>query len=469
MLVSARELSIEILINIFENGVFCNTALHECLGKWSALDNKERAFLTLLVEGTVERRIEIDYVINQYSKKPVNKLKPYIRNVLRMSVYQIMYMDKVPQSAAVNEAVKLVVKKGFGGLRGFVNGILRNISRNKDNITYPDCESDFVDYISVKYSMPEWIVKHFMEEMTKEEVIKSMEYYLSNTDTVVRLTDRGIKQSELLELFQKENITYRQGNIFDFAYRLSTTGRIDKLPGFLEGAFVVQDESSMIPGYIVLNYCRKQCEKKQNISIRIMDMCAAPGGKTLHVAGMSSYPIQVDSYDISDYKVKRIADNAQRLGLHNIIASVMDALKYNEKLREQYDVVIADLPCSGLGVLAKKPDIKYNTNNDALDELAGIQRQMLSNAAAYTKPGGLIVYSTCTIDKQENEDNAKHFLHNNPDFEKCNLCDLLGDNIPENLAKSCTDEGYIKIIPGNVQSDGFFVAAFQKKCAVDIQ
>lgn len=462
MSVNTRRLCLDILIEVLEDGVFCNTAIHECLNKNPALDTKERAFLSMLSAGVVERRIEMDYIINKFSNKPADRLKPAIRNILRMSVYQIIYMDQVPDSAAVNEAVKLTIKKGYGGLRGFVNGVLRNIVRSKDIIEYPNADRNTVEYLSVKYSMPEWLVSHFLDEMSKDDVINTFEYYMNTTDTVLRLTVDTEAIEEYVLKLNNAGIKYKTGRIFDYALRLENAGRIDAIPGYEEGEFVIQDESSMIPGHIAVSWINNRLAATQQ-KLKILDMCAAPGGKTLHIACSFGNNVSIDSCDISEYKVKRIRDNAKRLNLNNINALVRDALVVEQESKGRYDVVIADLPCSGLGVFARKPDIKYNVSEESVNELVHIQQRMLDNAAGYVAPGGLLIYSTCTINRCENEENAEYFVKNNPQFCCCNLQQFFDVDTLDRLSNAFTGQGYIRIIPGKLQSDGFFVAAFRRE------
>lgn len=464
MSVNTRRLCLDVITAVMEDGVFCNTALHECLNKNPALDIKERAFLSALAEGVVERCIEMDYIIGKFSDKPVGRLKPAIRNILRMAVYQIMYMDQVPDSAAVNEAVKLTVKKGYGGLRGFVNGVLRNIARKKDTIRYPDADSNIEEYISAKYSVPEWLVDHFFSEMSVEDTISTAGYYIDSKDIVIRYTGTGGSYASFLSELDNMGIEYKHGHIFDYACRLGNAGRVDRLPGYVDGRFVVQDESSMIPGHIAAAWINNNGKAGTDTSkTRVLDMCAAPGGKTLHIAGSSGDKVSVDSCDISEYKVSRIRDNAARLKLNNINGVVSDALSFDENKKGRYDVVVADLPCSGLGVLAKKPDIKYNVSEASMNELVQIQRKMLDNAAAYVAPGGLLVYSTCTLNKHENEENAGYFEECNPDFRLIDMKQFFDGAVLERIACAFTEQGYIKVIPGVLQSDGFFVAAYQKE------
>lgn len=463
MSVNTRRLCLDILSSVMDDGIYCNTALHECLNQNPALDIKERAFLSILSEGVVERCIEMDYIIDKFSSKPVDRLKPVIRNILRMAVYQIMYMDQVPDSATVNEAVKLTVKKGYGGLRGFVNGLLRNIVRNRDKIEYPDADSNILEYISVKYSMPEWLVRHFLKEMSTDDVIATMEYYMNATDTVLRVRGDSGSVDLYISDMKKSGLSFQKGHIFDYAFRLRNAGKIDELPGYSDGRFAVQDESSMIPGHIAISWIKRRLEKNGDKTVKVLDMCAAPGGKTLHIAGEFGDKVSIDSCDISEHKVKRIRENALRLRLDNINAYVCDALKADDTKKGKYDVVIADLPCSGLGVIARKPDIKYNITEASMKELAVLQQKMLDNASSYLAPGGLLIYSTCTINSLENENNALYFSENHREYKLCSPEKYFDAETLERISDAITEQSFIRVIPGLMRSDGFFVAVFERE------
>ncbi len=455
---NVRALCLEVLDEVFEKNVFCNTALHRAIELNKNLDERDRRFLTALTEGTVERCIEIDYLINQYSVKKVDKLKPYIRNILRMSVYQIKYMEQVPDSAAVNEAVVLVVKKGYKGLRGFVNGVLRNMVRTLQDVKYPDAAKEPVKYLSIMYSMPEWLVEHYLNELQFEDVENCFRYFLKPADITIRCTGKGYSKEELVNEYECCDILSDKKTIFDYSIRLKRHGKINNLLGFNEGSFVVQDESSMIPAHIAMEYVKQDEDMNVSESLSILDMCAAPGGKALHIAGGLAGKATVHARDISEYKTGKILENAGRLGINNIDVSVSDAMEHDMECVNAYDIVIADLPCSGLGVLAKKSDIKYNASKEGLAELADMQASMLDNAADYVKTCGIIVFSTCTINMNENELNVEHFLRRHPEYSLINAKDY----IPVTLHGALTEEGYVKVIPGKYDSDGFFVAVFRR-------
>ncbi|MBE5929067.1 MAG: 16S rRNA (cytosine(967)-C(5))-methyltransferase RsmB [Lachnospiraceae bacterium] len=452
-----RLIALEIINDVLENGVFYNASFSKYIKKYN-ISSRDRGLVSALSYGTVERSIELDYIISAYSSKPVDKLKPYIRNILRMSVYQLMYMDQIPGSAAVNEAVKLAVKKGYGGLRGFVNGILRNIIRTKDEITYPDKDLYPVKHLSVVYSVPEWLAEHYLSEMTYEEAEKMLAYFLEEKDTTIRITGNGMTKNELMLQYDKSGIEYTTDTAFGYALRLTKSGDITALPGYNEGSFIVQNESSMIPSHIAWELI-KDSEKEE---INVLDVCASPGGKSLLLANLAAekpeISLRIDARDVSEEKTDSINKNCERLGIDNIYTQVFDACVFDEESKNKYDVVIADVPCSGLGVLAGKCDIKHNASKTGMDELADIQKKIIATVSEYVKPGGYLIYSTCTLNKAENEENADAIL-GSPEYEKVDIKDML----PEKLKDYVTEKGYVKIIPGNIRADGFFVAVYRRK------
>lgn len=447
-----RKYALEAIVDVLEKGSFSKAALSRCFDKNNNISDRDKRFISMLVRGTIERAVELDYIIGKYCNKPVDKLKPYIRNILRMSVYQIKYMEQVPDSAIVNEAVKLTAKKGYNGLKGYVNGVLRNIARTINDIQYPDRDKEPLKYMSVVYSMPEWLVSHYIKELGISDAEKAFKYFLDSSDVTVRCT--GIKYSKemLCEMYRKAGIEVNDGVIFDYALRLSNPGSITGLPGYDEGSFIVQDESSMIPAHIA-----KLLFDDDRI-YQVLDICAAPGGKSLQLAGCKDRNIHIDARDISEGKVALIEENAKRLNIDNITVKVSDALVYDDSCAEKYDAVIADLPCSGLGVLSGKSDIKYNISEKNMAELSVMQKTMLNIASDYVKKNGFIVFSTCTLNKSENESNVNIFLNEHADFQSVNLCNY----IPDTIKGLVTGDGYIKVVPGRVRADGFFVAVLRR-------
>lgn len=404
----SRDIVLSILLDIETKNTFSNIALSKALSKNQFEDKAIRAFTTRLAEGVVEKKITLDYVINQFSKTKINKCKPLIRCLLRMGTYQILYMDGVPDSAACNEAVKLAKKHGFSSLSGFVNGVLRNISRNKDNIPEPQGDKTSTQYLSIKYSIPMWLCEKIKVDYP-EKYIKILEGSFWDRDTSIRVNTNKISRDELKKLIEEAGIEVSYGYYDDKALLLSNYDFIKKIPGYRQGYFSVQDESSMCA-------IRAAGIKKGDV---VMDVCAAPGGKTTCAAEYLMGEGKVYSMDISVDKLELIEENAKRLGLDNIKITAHDAtipLTDADIDVKIADVVIADLPCSGLGIIGRKNDIKYRVSPEQINELVELQRKILDVVNAYVAPGGVLVYSTCTINPQENQNNLKWFLDRHKDF-----------------------------------------------------
>lgn len=445
--VNLRKLVLELVMEIMEESVFCDKALHQALEKYS-LDKRDRSFVTRLTEGTVERCIQLDYIINCFSKIKVNKMKPVIRNILRISVYQILYMDQVPDSAACNEAVKLVERRKLHNLKGFVNGVLRNISRNKADISYP-AKKDFVAYASVGYSMPEWIVTYLLDRYGKQETERILAAFLEEKKSLsVRCTLNCFDVEKVKESLKQQEVEVHEGRVLPYALRISKYSSLKELRAFQEGMFQVQDESSMLVGEIA-------GIKKGDV---VIDVCAAPGGKTLHAADILRGSGKVISADLTKEKIALIQENVQRLGYQNIEILKNDATVLKTDWIEMADVIIADLPCSGLGVIGKKCDIKYKTHFEDIIELAKIQREILSVVSRYVKSGGRLIFSTCTIAEEENLDNVKWIEENLP-FERVSI----EESLPKVFQGKTGKEGYLQVLPGQADTDGFFLSCFQKK------
>lgn len=443
-----RELILGILLSVTRDGEYSHVALKNVLDKYQYLDKKERAFITRVTEGTLEHMIEIDYIIDQFSKVKVNKMKPVIRCIMRSAVYQLKYMDSVPDSAVCNEAVKLATKKGFSTLKGFVNGVLRNIARNLDNITYPD-KTDYLSYLSVKYSMPTWILKEWLECYEKETVEIMLEDFLKEKPTTIRCNLNVMSKEELVVSLEKEGVRVENHPYLPYALWISSYDYLADLESFRNGAFYVQDISSMLVAHIAN-------PQKDDY---IIDVCAAPGGKALHIAELLQGTGHVEARDLTDYKVNLIQENILRSGVSNMEAVKWDAIVLNEDSVDKADIVIADLPCSGLGVIGKKTDLKYKMTKETQDELVQLQRQILSKVATYVKEDGTLVYSTCTIHEGENMGNVHWFLKEYPQFELTSIEEFLCDD----LKLSVQEKGCLQLLPGVHQSDGFFIAKFKKK------
>lgn len=443
-----RGTALEILLEIIQENEYSHIAIRNALNKMQYLPKQDRAFINRLVEGTLEYMIRIDYVLDQYSSVKVKKMKPVIRNILRCGVYQILFMDSVPDSAACNEAVKLAQKKGFYSLKGFVNGVLRTVAREKDHIVYPVREKNLSEYLSVWYSMPLWLVERWLGEYGPEITETMLKEFLADRPTTIRCQLYRMDPELTVSSLIKQGAKVEKAPYLPYARYLSDYSHLAGLKSFVMGRFVVQDISSML-------VTEAAAPKKGDY---VIDLCAAPGGKSLHVADKMEGYGHVDARDLTDYKVELIQENIKRTGAINIAASKKDATVRDKESLEKADIVLADVPCSGLGVIGKKTDIKYRVDQDKIQELVVLQRQILHNAASYVKPGGTLIYSTCTITREENIENVEWFLENYP-----YRLESLDPYLCEELHSETTEKGYLQLLPGVHKTDGFFLARFRKK------
>lgn len=403
--IEERELILAILLEVTRDKVPAHLALSRVLEKYQYLDKRERAFITKVTEGTLEHMIEIDYIIDQFSKIKTAKMKPVIRNILRSAVYQLKYLSHVPQSAVCNEAVKLTKKKGFRNLSGFVNGVLRTIARQMDQVEYP--KEPLSKSLSVRYSIPEWMVEKWLSVYSKETVERMMDAMMREHPTCIRFDPKRITKEDLKRRLREDQVAHIEDHpALPYALWISGYDYLGDMSSFEDGLFYVQDASSMMA-------VESLPVKKGDY---IIDVCAAPGGKSLHVAEKLEGTGHVDARDLTDYKVGLINENVERSGLVNISAKKQDARIPDAESVEKADLVIADLPCSGLGVLASKKDIRYNMTPEIQSSLSALQREILSVVWQYVRPGGVLLYSTCTINREENEENTAWFLERHKEF-----------------------------------------------------
>ena len=419
----------------------CRLSTGDVLDRYSYLDRADRNFLKRLIEGTIERRITIDHVLDLFSSVPVRRMKKQIRTALRMGTYQLLYMESVPDHAAVSETVGLVKKKGLSKLSGFVNGIMRNIARNRDNISWPDREADPVKFMSVFYSCPEWIVRKLIDESGEENALSLLKVSVSDRPISARINLSKASAEDIIS-----GCSCRPSGILDCAVILEDTDDIRSLTPFVSGRIFIQDISSML-------VCIAAGIREDDT---VLDLCAAPGGKSLHAADMAVKG-HVISCDVSADKVEKINENIQRCGFSNISTRVSDATVFDETMCDMADVVIADVPCSGLGVMGRKNDIKYNISEEAVASLAKLQRRIVDNAVRYVKPGGILMYSTCTCSRAENTDNMNYLIKEHGlspvDFY---------DTLPERLKNDTAREGYLQLYGADGLTDGFFIGKLKK-------
>ena len=444
-----RELAVEMVKEISAGNEYSHILIKNVLDKYAYLPAVDRAFLKRLTEGTIERQITIDYILNQFSKMPVNKMKPFIRSLMRTSVYQIIYLDKVPDSAVCNEAVKLAAKRGFGTLKGFVNGVLRNVSRGKDSITWPDKEKEPIKALSILYSMPEHMVQLLVCQYgieTAEEILKG---YLVERPVCVRMSEQlSVEQkAAVLTGWEQSGAGAKQHAWLPYAYELEHPGNLKEDPYFAKGYYTVQDISSML-------ICEIAGIKADD---HIIDVCSAPGGKALHACDKLHGTGIVDARDVTERKTDLILQNKERMNAKQLTVKVWDGRIKDTDAIHKADVVLLDIPCSGLGVIGRKPDIRYRLNETSFEELSVLQKEIADTVWEYVKPGGTLVYSTCTLRKEENEQMVNYLV------EKYNFTlESLDPYLTESLHNEETRKGYLTLLPGKM-SDGFFMARLKSQ------
>lgn len=446
MSVNIREIVFDALLCLETKELKSHLLIREVLEKYDYLDIRDKALIKRIYEGTLSFLITLDYVLDKLSKKPVSKLKPEIRVILRMSAYQILFMDKIPDNAVCDEAVKLCRRKSFESFCPFVNAILRNLCKNKSECLDFENISDKAKRLSIKYSCPEWIVRMFIKEQKDAEGLLSK--LCLNRPTTVRIINAANKE-KVLNAWKASGVLCSESRYIPDAYLLENFEGIANLYGYEEGDFYVQDESSMLAA---------MAAGTKDKDLTVFDVCAAPGGKSTFVAASMNGKGHVYSFDVSDTKVSLIEENVERCRLSNVSVNICDATEFHEEYVNKADVLLADVPCSGLGIMARKSDIKYNISNEGMKDICELQKKIVKNVSEYIKPGGVLIYSTCTIHKAENEKMVKFILENLP-FE----ADSLKPYVPALFSVERECENAIQLLPHVDGTDGFFVARFIKK------
>lgn len=440
MIDKPREIALKILYKIDKEDAYSNIALDENLKEnKKILNEKDIGLISEIVYGVTTWKLTLDTIIKKYSKIRLKKISLWIINILRMGIYQIIFLDKIPKSAAVNESVNLAKRYGHQSSSNFVNAILRKVERS-DFEELQKIEND-VERISKTTSMPEWII----EELLKEKDIKEVEQICRNSNlrphTSIRINKLKISKEKLKEEFDKQNIEYEDGVLEDFLI-LKKIKNIENLDLFKKGYFTIQDEAAGFTT-IVLN------PKKGDY---ILDACSAPGGKTTYMAEWMGNEGKIEAWDIYDHRINLIKENANRLGIDIIDAKVNDATIYKEEYNEKFDKILLDVPCLGIGVIKRKPDIKWKRKPEDIAEIANIQLQILKQCSKYLKKGGEILYSTCSIFKEENEEIIKKFIKENPNF-KIVKYQINNENY---FIKYLENSDYFKVYPTE-KNDGFFI------------
>lgn len=433
-MLNARRVAFDAIMKIERDSAFSNLTLDAFLNKHE-MEPRDKALVSALFYGVIERKITLDYNLSLYLQKPLNKLKPEAVVILRLGAYQLLFMDKIPPSAAVNESVNLA-KKYCSYASGLINAVLRKIDKNK--LQLPE-ENNTAYYLSVKYSCEKWLCEKWIKEYGVDNAEGVLSASTGSPDVFIRVNTTKITDDELIEELDKEGVVSEKTYI-DNALKVSLNGRdIERLISYKKGYFHVQDLASQL--------CVKALDAKEGESV--FDLCSAPGGKAYTTAEYMKNKGAVLCFDKYESRVDLINKGSERLGLSIIDAAVSDALIYREELG-QADRVLCDVPCSGTGIIRRKPEIKYKSREE-LEKLPEIQYSILQNGSKYVKKGGRLVYSTCALSKNENEEVCEKFLNENDNFNKI-------VPLPE-IADSC----FVTLMPRKNSSDGFFIACFERK------
>ena len=441
----SRELALQILYQVNEEGAYANLALDKALFPCTWLDPRDRGFITEIVYGSVKNRGKLDYVLNQFASTKVNKMDKWTRNLLRLSLYQILFLDKVPDSAAVNEAVKLA--KHYGHVDKFVNAVLRNILRGMDGIQWPDKAKDPVQYLMVQYSFPQWMVERFIRQYGLEDAERLCDWYNQPAAMWIRTNTLKTTRAELKQILEKEGLAVSESHHTPEGLKIENAVNLHKLKSFQQGLFTVQDESSMLVALAA----------EPAPGQRVLDVCSAPGGKTTHMAQLMKNKGTIYACDIHKHRLDLIAENCKRLGISNVELVQQDGTKLTKRWQEPFDVVLCDVPCSGLGVLGRRADARWAKESEDIAGLCKIQKKILEEAAQLVVPGGTLIYSTCTIAPEENQEMVKAFISEHPEYE---LDETLTDCW---LDVDKEETGYVQFLPFIDDMDGFFIARMMRR------
>lgn len=445
---SSRELAMDILVRVEQQMAYSNIALNQALQK-ANLPRNEAGLVTELVYGTIQRLNTIDYLLNRFLSKGVKKLEPWVRNLLRLSLYQIQFLDRIPPHAAVNEAVTIAGRKGHKGISGMVNAVLRNMLRQPEKLQIPT-DVPTIQKIALTYSHPEWMVQRWLDQYGEDETIRMCESNNKPPHTSIRVNSRRISPEQLIVQLDEQGIDAVSSAIAPDGIVVQSGGNMAMTPWYTEGDISVQDESSMLVARIV----------DPQPGMMVLDCCAAPGGKTTHMAELMNDEGTIVAYDIHDHKKQLIDAQAKRLHLNSVQARVGDARELAHELAEHtFDRILLDAPCSGLGVIRRKPDLKWAKQESDISEIQAIQFTILNQIHRLLKPGGSLIYSTCTTDYEENQAVIHHFLEVHPEFS---LDDTVTQQLPE-LASRLVGDGMVQILPQHYESDGFFIARLRKQ------
>ncbi|WP_096189180.1 16S rRNA (cytosine(967)-C(5))-methyltransferase RsmB [Evansella halocellulosilytica] len=446
--VNVREVALETLLKIEKNQAYSHLLLNDMITK-SKLNKRDVPLLTEIVYGTIQRQKTLDFYLTPFSKRPLHKLEDWVRILLRLTLYQFVFLERIPDHAAINEAVQIAKKRGHKGISGMVNGILRSVQR--EGLPNVDDVLDEIEKVAVKTSHPYWLIDRWTNQYGLEKTERMAASNLLHPTHSARVNVSRVTVDEVLHSLSEEGIEARKSDLLPESIIIQK-GSLSHTQAFKHGWITIQDEGSMLVAHAL------GVQQDEHI----LDACAAPGGKTTHIAEMLDHTGEIHALDIHPHKVKLIMQQVERLEIKNVTAQSLDARKASDQFEvESFDRILVDAPCSGLGVIQRKPDIKWTKKEEDIYQLAEIQKEILHSVWPLLKTNGTLVYSTCTVDQEENEENIRSFIHSCPN---AHIDETLKDRLPVEVQRTMNENrGMIQLFPGDYGTDGFFISALVKK------
>ncbi|MEG2538494.1 MAG: 16S rRNA (cytosine(967)-C(5))-methyltransferase RsmB [Clostridium sp.] len=442
---NGRYVAVKTLYDIEKKGAYSNLKLTNNFNK-SELSPSDKSLATEILYGSIRWKKRLDYTIKKFSSIKLKNIDMWTLCTLRCAIYEIYFLDRVPDFATVNEAVEIIKSKEKSKRHSaFANALLRNLLRNKQEF-YNINIQDKIQNMAVEYSQQEWFIKKLLKSFGPKKSKLILEMSNKSPKLTLRVNTLKTNKGDLVKSLEACGCTIYESKVED-AVKVKGLSSLEKTSLYIDGHFTVQDESSMLAPICLA----------PKASENVLDLCSAPGGKSTYMAQIMNNEGSITSCDVFEHKLKLINEAAERLSINIITTMVNDAAQLNEEFIGKFDKVLVDVPCSGLGIIRKKPEIRWNIKEEDIESLASLQEKILNNASKYLKKGGKIVYSTCTITEEENEDVINNFLKNNNDF----MLEDISSYIPFNM--DTARKGYVKLLPGEFDTDGFFIAKLSKK------